>query len=107
MLGPFVKSLRGIAVNIRNEEARWLVRPGLRPVTMEEARPERSEPSPHPRILAMAAAARFYGAELDPAEYRGQPAEEVPSAAALSLWSQNAGLWARAVRLRWRQLMRL
>ena len=30
-----------------------------------------------------------------------------PSAAALSLWAQNAGLWTRAIRLRWRHLSRL
>lgn len=33
--------------------------------------------------------------------------EQMPSAAALSAWLQNAGMWARAVRLPWRQLMRL
>jgi ATP-binding cassette subfamily B protein len=50
-------------------------------------------------------AARFHGMTLDPREF--PCSEQVPSAAALSAWLQNAGMWARAVRLRWRQLMRL
>ena len=64
-------------------------------------------PEIHPRLAALIAAARFHGMELDPAEFRADPGEEAPSAAALSDWAQGAGLWARAVRLRWRQLMRL
>ena len=87
-----------------------------------------------PRLQAMTRAARYYGVELDPEEFRGASggtAESTPprtgraaallsgghqgevsqapapSAAALSLWAQNAGMWSRAVRLRWRHLMRL
>ena len=68
-----------------------------------------SEPSDsreaHPRLLAMIVAARYHGIELDPQEYR-LPADETElSAASLSSWAQNAGLWSRAVRLRWRHLM--
>ena len=60
---------------------------------------------PHLRLLAMMAAARYHGFELDPQEFRtDEPG--VPSAAALSTWAQNSGLWARAVRLKWRHLMR-
>jgi subfamily B ATP-binding cassette protein HlyB/CyaB len=44
--------------------------------------------------------------ELDPAEFRGPVGEKSPSAAALSTWAQSSGMWARAVRLRWRHLMR-
>ena len=33
-------------------------------------------------------------------------ATKSPSAASLSTWAQNSGMWARAVRLRWRHLMR-
>ena len=67
----------------------------------------RAEPPVDPRIQAVIVAARFYGMELDPAEYRRAPNEDYPSAQSLSTWVQNAGMWARAVRLGWRQLMRL
>jgi ATP-binding cassette subfamily B protein len=61
----------------------------------------------HPRLEAVMNAARFHGMELDPRECPGIYGDQMPSAAALSAWLQNAGMWARAVRLRWRQLMRL
>ena len=60
----------------------------------------------HPRLLAVITAGRYHGIELDPHEFRGAPGEQTPSAAALSTWAQNSGMWARAVRLRWRHLMR-
>ena len=61
----------------------------------------------HPRLEAAMNAARFHGMELDPREFPRIRGEQMPSAAALSAWLQNAGMWAQAVRLRWRQLMRL
>jgi ATP-binding cassette, subfamily B, bacterial HlyB/CyaB len=64
----------------------------------------REEPI-HPRLLAMMMASRYYGFELDPNEYKKQPGEQAPGAASLSTWAQNSGMWARAVRLRWRHLM--
>jgi ATP-binding cassette, subfamily B, bacterial HlyB/CyaB len=45
--------------------------------------------------------------ELDPGEFRPTAGEAAPGAVALSAWAKAAGLWSRAVRLRWRQLMRL
>jgi ATP-binding cassette subfamily B protein len=59
----------------------------------------------HPRMLAMMMAARYYGLELDPNEFRLAPGETVPTAPALSSWAQGAGMWSRALRLRWRHLM--
>ena len=59
----------------------------------------------HPRMLAMMMAGRYYGLELDPDEFRGEAGESLPTAAALSAWAQSAGMWSRAVRLRWRHLM--
>jgi ATP-binding cassette, subfamily B, bacterial HlyB/CyaB len=64
------------------------------------------EPPIQPRLLAMIVAGRYHGLELDPNEFRGTPGEAAPSAASLSTWAQNAGMWSRAVRLRWRHLMR-
>jgi ATP-binding cassette, subfamily B, bacterial HlyB/CyaB len=61
----------------------------------------------HPRHRAVIAAARFHGMELDPRECAYGEDASAPSAAALSQWLQNAGLWSRAVRLRWRDLVRL
>ncbi len=58
----------------------------------------------HPRLLAMMMAARYYGLELDPAEFRLGPNEDVPTAAALSKWAQNSSMWSRALRLRWKHL---
>jgi ATP-binding cassette subfamily B protein len=59
----------------------------------------------HPRVQAVMVAARFHGAELDPSEVVSTDAQGMPSAASLCEWAQNGGMWARAVRLRWRQLM--
>src|SRR4051794_8325449 len=60
----------------------------------------------HPRLQAMILAGRYHGIELDPEEFRLAAGENVPSAASLSNWAQNSGMWSRAVRLRWRHLMR-
>ena len=52
----------------------------------------------HARLLAMIQAGRFQGVELDPDEFSPAPEETTPSAAALSLWAQNAGACGRASR---------
>jgi len=59
------------------------------------------------RLQAMIQAARYQGIELDPNEFRQAPGEKFPSAAALSQWAQDAGMWSRAVRIRWHHLLRL
>ena len=59
------------------------------------------------RLQAMIQAARYQGIELDPNEFRQTASDPVPSAAALSLWAQNAGMWSRALRIRWQHLPRL
>ncbi|HEX3401316.1 MAG TPA: peptidase domain-containing ABC transporter [Acetobacteraceae bacterium] len=64
------------------------------------------EPPINSRLLAMIVAGRYHGMELDPNEFRGNAADKLPSAASLSAWAQGSGMWARAVRLRWRHLMR-
>jgi ATP-binding cassette, subfamily B, bacterial HlyB/CyaB len=60
----------------------------------------------HPRLQALIAAGRYYGIELDPDEFRNIDQAAIPSAASLSAWAQSGGMWSRAVRLRWRHLMR-
>jgi subfamily B ATP-binding cassette protein HlyB/CyaB len=88
-------------------------RPGIQghdPGSEVEADPIAVPPRPadglHPRLQAVVMAARYYGMELDPTEFRNVEAAAVPSAASLSAWSSNAGMWSRAVRLRWRHLLR-
>jgi len=56
---------------------------------------------------ALAAVARFHGTELDHRRFGVRPGEAIPSPAALVAWLQESGLWAKAVRLRWRQLLRI
>ncbi len=60
-----------------------------------------------PRLQAVVMAARYYGMELSREDYRGIETADTPTPASLAAWVQNAGMWARAVRLRWRHLMRL
>jgi ATP-binding cassette subfamily B protein len=60
----------------------------------------------HSRLQAMIQAARYHGIELDAHEFRHGSGETAPSAAALSLGAENAGLWSRAVRIHWRHLLR-
>jgi ATP-binding cassette subfamily B protein len=52
----------------------------------------------------MMMAARYYGLELEPGDFRLGTGEELPTAAALSSWAQSTGMWSRALRLRWRHL---
>lgn len=57
--------------------------------------------------MAIVKAARFHGRELDAADFPARSGEVAPSASSLSEWAQNAGLWSRAVRLRWQNLVRM
>ena len=61
----------------------------------------------HPRLQAVIVVGRYHGLELDPSDYKNRDGSPVPSAASLSAWVQEAGLWSRAVRLRWRNLLGL
>jgi subfamily B ATP-binding cassette protein HlyB/CyaB len=61
----------------------------------------------HPRLQAVIVVGRYHGIELDPGDYKSLDEASAPSAQSLSAWVQNAGLWSRSVRLRWRNLLRL
>ena len=94
-------------VDISNDETLGVVRSGPEVASSDTDRPESaSMPPVEARLQALIVAARFYGMELDPGEYPRSKGETVPSAASLSAWAQSSGMWARAVRLRWRQLLR-
>ena len=58
------------------------------------------------RLMAITAAARFHGAELDRNDLR-TPADDIPGPAALTDWLRDSGLWAKAVRLTWQQIIAL
>ncbi len=69
--------------------------------------PHSEEETLHPRLKAVIYAARYYGVELDPSEFRNLDHAATPSAVSLATWVREAGMWSRAVRLRWRHLQRL
>jgi HlyB family type I secretion system ABC transporter len=56
------------------------------------------------RIMAIMAAARFHGYELDRDDMRVAKGDTPPPAAFVK-WLTNAGMWARAAKMRWRQLV--
>jgi HlyB family type I secretion system ABC transporter len=58
------------------------------------------------RLDAVKAAARFHGVELERADFHAVTGERFASPAALVAWLREAGLWAKATRLRWHQLFR-
>jgi ATP-binding cassette subfamily B protein len=59
------------------------------------------------RFQAVMQVARYHGVELELAEFKLATGEQLPSAASLSVWAQNAGLWSKAVRIQWRELLKL
>jgi ATP-binding cassette, subfamily B, bacterial HlyB/CyaB len=59
------------------------------------------------RILAALAAARYHGFEPDPGDFHNTAGSDAPSPADLVEWLREAGLWVRASRMSWRQLMKL
>ena len=58
------------------------------------------------RLMAIEAAARFHNTELDRDELR-VPKGAAPSPAALVEWIREGGLWCRAVRMRFTQLLKV
>jgi HlyB family type I secretion system ABC transporter len=58
------------------------------------------------RLMAIEAAARFHHVELDRDELR-YPKGSVPQPASLVEWVREGGLWCRAVRMRFSQLLKI
>ncbi len=58
------------------------------------------------RLLAIEQTARFHGVELDREDLRF-PKGEPPATLTLLNWLRGGGLWAKAIRVRWPQLMKL
>ena len=78
----------------------------VQPQGAGEARRE-APPPPTPldlRLRALSVAARHHGVELDRDDLR-VPEGEMPAPALLVEWVRGAGLWAKAVRMRWRNLL--
>ena len=59
------------------------------------------------RMLAVLAASRYHGVELDRRQFRSLAGEDVPSPASLVAWVREAGLSGRALHLKWKQLFRV
>jgi ATP-binding cassette, subfamily B, bacterial HlyB/CyaB len=98
--GPFVR--HGVAAaNVSDLPSRWGVE------NQPNAATHSDRTSPDRRLEAIVSAARFYGLQLSAADFRSGHVETNASAAALSAWLRESGLWSRAVRLPWRQLFRL
>ena len=98
----------------QSESASRALEPVTPPAEAGEARAapnftlgESDDDALHPRVRAMLLAARYYGIELDPAECRSPRELAAPAAPALSQWAQNAGMWARAVRVTFKHLVKL
>jgi subfamily B ATP-binding cassette protein HlyB/CyaB len=65
------------------------------------------EPGLHTWLVGALAIARYHGIDLDPTTFRLDPAMPVPSPAVLVEWVREQGMWAKGVRLKWQQLLRL
>ena len=59
------------------------------------------------RLAALVAVARHHGIDLRVEDFRPKVGEDVPSPASLAAWARDQGLWAKAERVRWKQLLKL
>ena len=59
------------------------------------------------RLKATSAAAGYHGVDLDVRAYRAEAGEETPSPASLVRWLAEQGMVAKAMRLRWRHIVRM
>lgn len=61
----------------------------------------------HPRLTAAMSAARYHGIDPDPRTITADAPDGIPSAAGLADWLNRSGLWARATRLTFRQVLKI
>jgi len=61
----------------------------------------------HARLAAAMTVARYHGVDPDPRAVRLDATEAVPSSPVLVEWLRQSGLWARSMRLSFRQLMKI
>src|SRR3954447_237378 len=59
----------------------------------------------HSRLLAIMLSARHFGVELHFADFRGEPDQDIPTAAALCNWAQSGGMCSRMYRTNWQGLV--
>ncbi|NHO32127.1 peptidase domain-containing ABC transporter [Acetobacter fallax] len=59
------------------------------------------------RLRAVIAVAHFHGLELDIRDFAAEPGETVPSPATLTRWLNDQGAVAKAMRIKWRYLVRM
>src|SRR5271166_6463378 len=62
---------------------------------------------PHTRLAAAMYVARYHGIDPDPRAARFDATKAAPSSPVLLEWLRQSGLWARGVRLTFRQLMKI
>ena len=80
------------------------------PPTVAQLRkePSSSQPDTTPiRVTTVISVAHFHGVSLDSQDFPSTSQEAVPSPASLASWLKEHGFWAKATRLRWRQLLRV
>ncbi len=75
------------------------------PMRIEDGTIEQLTPT-ELRLRAVSMAARFYGVDLNIGDYRGPIGEAFPSPASLVVWLRDQGLYAKAMRLSWKNLFR-
>ncbi len=59
------------------------------------------------RLKAVQAAAAYHGVDVDLKSFRGEPGEDTPSPASLLRWLDEQGMVSKAMRLKWRHLVRM
>jgi ABC-type bacteriocin/lantibiotic exporter with double-glycine peptidase domain len=77
------------------------------PASLTAAVIGQSAPQLHARLAAAMTVARHHGVDPDPHAIRLEAPAVTPSSPALVEWLRQSGLWARGMRLSFRQLMKI
>jgi HlyB family type I secretion system ABC transporter len=75
--------------------------------TIDGATTEQSTDSPNVRLAGATFIARYHGVDPDPRAVRLDDTEAAPAAPALVEWLRQSGLWARATRVTFTQLLKI